>query len=224
MPAFEEPAVPTAEDGFWREFHLEMERLAPSSLAASLDPTRPYDGQPHTDTGERGRTEIKGITFRDLRDAFIRACYESSGLPMEQWPGSVYDLPWRDMDIIAVSQNLSCNVEKMMGIYPNVPRPACPTDDSGEPNAPSGEGIEALIERSSLGTPEAKALRASVSDEQVAAVLARSEEIRSSSGETESEPCIRGDGSTCVSDPDACAEAGVCWPGKADVLAGGEQA
>ncbi|MCB9377032.1 MAG: hypothetical protein H6515_14350 [Microthrixaceae bacterium] len=116
--------------GFWDDFALEFERIGPSSLVAHLDPTRPYDGQPHTDYGERGRTEVKGITFRDLRDCFIRACYESSGLPIEQWPGDVYGLPWGDMDIIAVAQNLSCNVEKAMGIYPNVPRlyPADPTD------------------------------------------------------------------------------------------------
>lgn len=99
-----------------------IEGISPSSLAAHIDPSRPYNGQPHTDHGTRGATEIKGITFRDLRDAFIRACYESSGLPIEQWPGSVYDLPWREMDIIAVAQNLSCNVEKAMGIFPNVPR------------------------------------------------------------------------------------------------------
>ena len=115
---------------FWEEFAVEMERLGPSSLAAHLDPTRPYDGQPHTDYGERGKTEIKGITFRDLQDCFIRACFESSGLPIEEWPGSVYDLPWREMDILAVAQNLSTGVEKFMGIYPNVPRllPADPTE------------------------------------------------------------------------------------------------
>ena len=99
-----------------------LEQLSPSSLAAHLDADRPYDGQPHTDHGQRGATEIKGITFRDLRDCFIRACYESSGLPIEEWPGSVYDLPWDDMDVIAVAQNLGCNVEKRMGIYPNVSR------------------------------------------------------------------------------------------------------
>lgn len=106
-----------------------LEQISPSSLAAHIDRDRPYDGQPHTDTGDRGRTLIEGITFRDLRDCFIRACYESSGLPIEEWPGTVYDLPWREMDIIAVAQNLSCNVEKYMGIYPNVPRrlPVDPT-------------------------------------------------------------------------------------------------
>jgi hypothetical protein len=107
-----------------------FEKICPSSLAAHIDPTRPYDGQPQTDHGDRGRTEIRGITFRDLRDAFIRACYESSGLPIEQWPGSAYELPWHEMDILAVAQNLSCNVEKAMGIYPNVPRlwPSDPTE------------------------------------------------------------------------------------------------
>lgn len=104
-----------------------LEAICPSSLAAHLDPSRPYDGQPHTCHGTRGATEIKGITFRDMQDAFMRACYESSGLPIEQWPGSVYDLPWSEMSIIAVAQNLACNVEKAMGIYPNVPR-LYPTD------------------------------------------------------------------------------------------------
>lgn len=104
------------------DLETELEKIGPTSLAAHLDPTRPYDGQPHTDHGERGKTKIEGITFRDLRDCFIRACYESSGLPPKDWPGRVHDLPWDDMDIIAVAQNLSCNVEKAMGIFPNVPR------------------------------------------------------------------------------------------------------
>jgi len=41
---------------------------------------RPYTGQPHTDTGTRGKTEIKGITFRDIRDCFIRAYCLSMGV------------------------------------------------------------------------------------------------------------------------------------------------
>lgn len=117
------------------EFRIEdlstiIEGLSPSSLAAHLDRDRPYDGQPHTDTGERGRTLVEGLTYRDVRDCFIRACYESSGLPVGQWPGSVYDLPWHEMDIIAVAQNLSVQMEKYQGIYPNVPRllPVDPLD------------------------------------------------------------------------------------------------
>lgn len=106
----------------------ELERISPSSMAAHLDPTRPYDGQPHTDQGERGRQQVHGLTMRDLRDCFVRACYESSGLAIEEWPGTVHELP--ELDLIAVAQNLGCNVEKAMGIYPNVPRllPVDPSD------------------------------------------------------------------------------------------------
>lgn len=127
---------------------IVLEQLSPSSLAAHLDRDRPYDGQPHTDTGDRGRTEVKGITFRDLRDCFIRACYESSGLSVEEWPGSVYDLPWSDMDVLAVAQNLGCNVEKYMGIYPNVPRlrPVDPT----EPHW-CGDNLDTAVYRSHDG-------------------------------------------------------------------------
>lgn len=82
---------------------------------------RAYDGQMHTTMGERGKTEVKGITMRDIRDCYIKACYESSGLPEEEWPRTVFGLDFNVMDPIAVAQNLTCNIEKMMGIFPNVP-------------------------------------------------------------------------------------------------------
>ncbi len=92
---------------------------------------RPYDGQPWTDHGERGKTEIKGITFRDLRDCFIRAVAQSSGpgpLYQESEKGEranitaddLYAIDPNELDIIAVGQNLSGEVEKAMGIFPNV--------------------------------------------------------------------------------------------------------
>ena len=104
---------------------------------------RPYNGQPHTDSGIRGATEIKGITFRDLRDCFIRAFILShehykSGTMEEIQPNAalrdeagngeaaalcendVYALVG-GIDPIAVVQNLTCEIEKIMGIYPNVP-------------------------------------------------------------------------------------------------------
>lgn len=40
---------------------------------------RPYNGQPQTCTGTRGATEIRGVTFRDLRDCFVRAVLLSTG-------------------------------------------------------------------------------------------------------------------------------------------------
>jgi hypothetical protein len=104
---------------------------------------RPYNGQPHTCTGTRGATEIRGITFRDLRDCFIRAYIRShpyyvegtitpvqpnAALSDEADRGEnaaiceidVYKLQG-SFDPIAVVQNLCCEVERIMGIFPNVP-------------------------------------------------------------------------------------------------------
>lgn len=111
---------------------------------ANMQRDRPYSGQPHTTTGVRGATEIKGITFRDLRDCFIRAFimsheYNVPGTVDRLEPnatlideahkgpnaalasGDVYTLKG-DFDPIAVAQNLSCEVERIMGIFPNVPK------------------------------------------------------------------------------------------------------
>ena len=109
----------------------------------SMQRDRPYNGQPHTSTGIRGDTEIKGITFRDLRDCFIRAILISTG--GEYWPEKdkkdqmkmLYDEAYKgqaaalcendlygfDLDLLdpmAVCQNLCCEIERAMGIYPNV--------------------------------------------------------------------------------------------------------
>ena len=92
---------------------------------------RPYNGQPHTDTGERGKTEIKGITFRDLHDCYIRAvCLASTNeaLSNEAQKGEHAVLCENDVyeaggqDRMAVCQNLCCEIERLMGIYPNVPK------------------------------------------------------------------------------------------------------
>lgn len=100
----------------------------------SMRRDRPYNGQPHTDTGTRGATEVSGITFRDLRDCFIRAAFLSA---YDQRPAhyeqalrgeyatlcenDLYALDWNKLDPMAVVQNLYCEVERLMGIYPNVP-------------------------------------------------------------------------------------------------------
>ena len=96
---------------------------------------RPYNGQPQTITGARGATEIRGITFRDLRDCFVRAVLLSShgispaGLYDEATKGEaaaicendLYGWDLNKLDPMAVAQNLACEIEKLMGIYPNVP-------------------------------------------------------------------------------------------------------
>ena len=104
-----------------KELGILIERVSPSSLAAHIDPTRPYDGQPHTHNGVRGQTLVEGLTMRDIVDCYVKACYDASGLAPKDWPGRIYDLPWDDMDPMAISQNLGCNIERAMGIFPNVP-------------------------------------------------------------------------------------------------------
>ena len=104
----------------FNELKEVFEEISPSDYLSTLVNDRPYNGQPHTDTGERGKTEIKGITFRDLRDCFIRGAFHASGLSPEDYPKSLYELNWNEMDVLAVYQNMSCEVEKKMGIYPNV--------------------------------------------------------------------------------------------------------
>jgi len=102
---------------------------------------RPYSGQPHTNTGIRGATEIKGITFRDLRDCFIRAVLLSTGaetidgkdmrpLYEEACKGEnatlcendLYGFDLNALDPMAICQNLACEVERIMDIFPNVPQ------------------------------------------------------------------------------------------------------
>lgn len=97
---------------------------------------RPYNGQAHTVTGIRGSAEIKGITFRDLRDCFIRSVMLSTGgdFGMEAryqealkgenavlCENDLYGFDLDRLDPLAISQNLSCEVERIMGIFPNIP-------------------------------------------------------------------------------------------------------
>lgn len=100
----------------------------------NMERSRPYTGQPHTDTGERGRTEVKGITFRDLRDCMVRAFFLAAGhidyaRYQEATKGEMaalcdndlFELDLNQLDPVAVIQNFTCEVERIMGIFPNVP-------------------------------------------------------------------------------------------------------
>lgn len=102
----------------------------------SMDRNRPYLGQPHTDSGERGKHIVSGLTMRDIRDCYIRAYIMSHEYTPKNAPyideankgeagslcfADVYELEG-DIDPIAVAQNLCCEIERMMGIFPNVPK------------------------------------------------------------------------------------------------------
>lgn len=123
------------------------------------DRNRPYDGQPWTDLGKRGKQEIKGLTMRDIVDCLIKAMITSSPPSLEffdrfnelfniiegeakpsetlrkeqnKFPHckvelgtwryqDIYKLDWSHIDPMAICQNLTCEIEKMMGIFPNLP-------------------------------------------------------------------------------------------------------
>jgi hypothetical protein len=95
------------------------------------DRARPYDGQPWTLDGVRGQAEVKGLTMRDIQDCFVKALLLSSGdgrfydaAINGTWRTSqVYDVHLDNVDPIAISQNLMCEMERMMGIFPNVDKP-----------------------------------------------------------------------------------------------------
>lgn len=104
---------------------------------------RPYIGQPHTDNGRRGKTEVHGVTMRDIKDAFVMAAFDAAN---DQDPtGShfdrerkgcvtfddIYKLDLNKIDPIAWQQNLSCRIEQMMGIFPNIDKLG-PTTEQGK--------------------------------------------------------------------------------------------
>jgi hypothetical protein len=100
----------------------------------AFDPKRPYNGQCHTDFGERGKTIVIGLTMRDIVDCYCKGLLLAT-MPetdlLEDKTLSRDHSDWEYNDIYkvrmaidpgAVHQNMMCEVEKMMGIYPNVPK------------------------------------------------------------------------------------------------------
>lgn len=99
---------------------MDLEITNPTDYLSVLDRERPYEGQPQTNCGERGKTEVKGLTYRDIYDCAIIGLFRASGI-QEQRRASVYDIDLNEIDPIAFIQNMTCEMEKRQGIYPNVP-------------------------------------------------------------------------------------------------------
>jgi hypothetical protein len=128
-----------SEDG-----KTDLELALNSSMSSSdyrNDRERPYNGQKHTTHGERGKTEIKGLTFRDIRDCIVQGFLISAvndklyekvseidkdmiGTEYEKkntWRESdLYKIDFDDVDPVAILQNTMLFIEHYMGIYPNV--------------------------------------------------------------------------------------------------------
>jgi len=103
------------------------------SGAYSLNRNRPYDAQPHTDGGARGRQEVHGITMRDVSDCIVLAFLSCAGIEREcPIRDDLYSIPdLNKLDPGAIIQAAMCNIEKVMGIYPNVPKLKCNSDKEG---------------------------------------------------------------------------------------------
>lgn len=95
---------------------------------------RPYSGQMQTVGGERGKQLVSGLTMRDIADCYVMGVLDSSshlnlGCYYDRCQEGAWE--WNDLyrledlnqlDPIAIPQNMCCRIEKMMGIYPNVPK------------------------------------------------------------------------------------------------------
>jgi len=106
-----------------------------SSSDISNKRDRAYDGQEWTVHGERGKQLISGLTMRDVQDCFLRACLLCCAgiqdelydrVKKETWrEQDVYKIDFAQIDPIVVAQTMGCEIEKMMGIFPNVSELSC---------------------------------------------------------------------------------------------------
>lgn len=137
------PKLTVGEKNFDKKSDFLIISSTNSSSDYRNDRERPYNGQPHRDDGIRGQTEVKGLTMRDIKDCFVQGCLEASlnedlrRKTVERneefknteysntntWrERDVYEIDFSKVDPIAIFQNMSCHIERMMGIYPNVPK------------------------------------------------------------------------------------------------------
>lgn len=90
----------------------------------NINTERPFDGQDHTFFGERGKTEIERIRFRDLADCiatvFLRLCCGDEEVEAEEVYDKLKSLDTSNINTKTFIQGVSCEVEMMMGIFPNI--------------------------------------------------------------------------------------------------------
>ena len=126
------------------ENQMEMFTSIISSLAGPerMERDRPFVGQPHTTLGQRGSMQIVGMRARDLMDCYIRAVIFSYPVTDEngkdiQPNRELYDEAKKgqyallnsnclyrlvgDPDPVSIWQNMICEIEKMMGVFPHLP-------------------------------------------------------------------------------------------------------
>lgn len=120
------PVINMNDDNFEKKLDFALNTTGSSSDYRN-DRDRPYNGQPHTDFGTRGKQAISGLTMRDMMDCFVKGWLYSIGnlelserIERNEWRyADVYKYDGT-IDPIAVAQNMLVEVEKMMEIFPNI--------------------------------------------------------------------------------------------------------
>ena len=64
--------------------------------------------------------ELRGVSISDLCDCYILACYEASKIEPKNYPHSISDINFGDVDPHLLLQYLVRNIERLMGVYPSV--------------------------------------------------------------------------------------------------------
>lgn len=121
--SYEEECEVIEPEGFnqmlkWAFFEIQ------GSSGLSLERDRPYDGQPHTDQGERGKQIVEGLTMRDIADCIVKGFLDCGDIDREcPIHDDIYTIDLNEIDPGALIQNAVCHIERMMGIFPNLPKP-----------------------------------------------------------------------------------------------------
>lgn len=122
-----------------KDFNQKLEFAMLATTGSSVyrnDRERPYSGQSQTDHGTRGKTEVRGLTMRDIADCIVQGFLAASGkqelqdkvFPKDDFEKTYKKGDWRyedvykiemDIDPQAVIQNAMCFIESYMGIFPN---------------------------------------------------------------------------------------------------------
>jgi len=143
------PMVDLDPDNMQGSFNKGLEKAfveVQGSTAYRNDRERPYNGQPWTSDGERGRTLVEGLTMRDVADCIVQGFLTASTSEELQqktveiskdkdigigtkyaakntWRhDDIYQVVLEDMDPGAVIKSAMCFIEYYMGIFPNLPK------------------------------------------------------------------------------------------------------
>jgi hypothetical protein len=80
------PIISVSPGNIGEQLQAAISDIGKENVLATRD--RPYDGQPQTGQGERGKTLVTGLTMRDISDCFVK------GLLLAQPPANDFIERW----------------------------------------------------------------------------------------------------------------------------------